>query len=260
MTRVAWFRLILGLVLGLIFGLYYAWFISPRQIHQSSPQDLSANFQDEYRTLVASAYASTGNITRAISRLELLSDTHTATSLNDLAQSHLAAGRADEEVRALAQLAASIDTGASSDILTQTSTPEGTAVIPTPTPPAPASTLPPTATPSPVPSYQLLSMERVCDLNLVSSLIQVVVLNSRGEGVPGVEVLIIWDQGEDHFFTGMKPELGLGYGDFTMDVDVTYTLQLANALEGVTNIRSERCEMVEGGIFSGSVLLRFEEP
>jgi hypothetical protein len=260
MTRVAWFRLILGLVLGLIFGLYYAWFVSPRQIHQSSPQDLSPNFQDEYRTLVASSFASTGNISHALSRLELLSDPQSAASLNDLAQSHLAAGRADKEVRALAQLASAIEPGASSGNLTQTSTPEATAEIPSPTPPPPASTLPPTASPSPMPAYRLLSTEKVCDLNLVSALIQVVVLDSRGEGVPGVEVLIIWDQGEDHFFTGMKPELGLGYGDFTMDVDVTYTLQLANALEGVTNIHSEECAMVEGGIFSGSVLLRFEEP
>jgi hypothetical protein len=108
--------------------------------------------------------------------------------------------------------------------------------------------------------YQLQSMEKVCDLNLVSSLIQVVVLDARGEGVPGVQVLIIWDQGEDHFYTGMKPELGLGYGDFTMEDDVTYTLQLADALEAVTNIHSEECVMAEGGIFPGSVLLRFEEP
>ena len=97
-------------------------------------------------------------------------------------------------------------------------------------------------------------------LNGESPLIQVEVYDARGEGVPGVEISILWDQGEDHFFTGMKPELGLGYGDFSMDIGVTYTLQLVDAVESVTDIRSEECEMEEGGIFPGSVLLRFDEP
>ena len=123
MTRVTWFRLILGLVLGLIFGLYYAWFISPRQIHQSSPLDLSPRYQDEYRTLVASAYSSTGNFMQAVSRLELLKDAQSALSLDDLAQRHLASGRADKEVRALAQLASAIEAGSGSDKPSPTSTP-----------------------------------------------------------------------------------------------------------------------------------------
>ena len=58
----------------------------------------------------------------------------------------------------------------------------------------------------------------------------------------------------------MKPELGLGYGDFAMTIGETYTLQLADAIESVTDLRSEECAMEEGGIFPGSILLRFEEP
>lgn len=260
MTRVAWFRLILGLVLGLIFGLYYAWFVSPRQIHQSKPQDLSPNFQNEYRTLVASAYASTGNITRAQSRLELLDDVQPEITLDHLAQLHLATGRTDEEVRALAKLASALKAGFDSEPISRISTPEIDLITPSPTPPPLTPTQHPTSTPTPIPAYQLQTMEVVCDLNLVTPLIQVLVVNAKGEGVPGVEILIIWDQGEDHFYTGMKPELGIGYGDFAMDVNVTYTLQLAVAPEPITNIHSEECTMAEGGLFSGSVLLRFEEP
>ena len=33
---------------------------------------------------------------------------------------------------------------------------------------------------------------------------------------PSVELVVTWDEGEDHFFTGLQPELGLGYGDFLM--------------------------------------------
>jgi hypothetical protein len=259
MSRLFWFRLLLGLVLGLIFGLYYAWFVSPRQIHQSRPQDLSSDYQDEYRTLVASAYASTGDFSRSLTRLDLLSDPVTSAALDTLAQTHLAAGRSDEEVRALAQLASAIESGIDSDGPTQTPAPSATALIPITTS-LPAATLPPTATPTPLPAFELQSLDVVCDPNLESPLIQVEVYNARGGGVPGVEISILWDQGEDHLFTGMKPELGLGYGDFSMDIGVTYTLQLVDAIESVTDIRSEECAMEEGGIFPSSVLLRFEEP
>ena len=259
MSRVFWFRLILGFVLGLIFGLYYAWFVSPRQIHQSKPQDLTSEYQDEFRALVASSYASTGDFSRALTRLDLLDDPVTSASLNTLAQHHLAAGRSGEEVRALAQLASAIETGIDTDRPSRTPTVSPTAIRPTATA-TPIATILPTATPTPLPAFELQTLEVVCDPHLTSPLIQVEVYDSSGAGVPGVEILILWDQGEDHFFTGMKPELGLGYGDFTMEINRTYTLQLADAIESVTDLRAEECVMEEGAIFPGSVLLRFEEP
>ena len=48
--------------------------------------------------------------------------------------------------------------------------------------------------------------------------------NANGDQIPGVEVDIIWDSGFDHFFTGLKPDLGAGYGDFTMTGGVVFTL------------------------------------
>ena len=257
MTRVSWFRLILGLVLGLILGLYYAWFASPRQIHQSTPQDLSPDFQNEYRTLVASAFASTGNLTIARTRLDLLDDFNPASVLNDLAQSHLATGRADEEVRAVAQLASALGEGLSTTDPTLTSSPEASSSDPSPSPIG--ATAQPTATNTPMPAFRLVSIEKVCDPNLISSLIQVIVEDVAGEGVPGVGVVIIWDQGEDRFLTGMKPEFGLGYGDFTMQEGVTYALQIASTFESVSNLKAQDCTLSEGGIYPGSVLLRFKQ-
>lgn len=258
MTRVDWFRLILGIFLGLIFGLYYAWFISPRQIHQSSPKDLSPEFQNEYLTLIASSFASTGNLADTVSRLELLENTYTAESLEELAQQLLATGRAEAEVRALAQLASVIGNERTSVTIPATQPPNetpGTSLsTPSPTPsPSPSPTqLPP-------PAFRLQSIEKICEINLNNPLIQVIVEDKDGLGVAGIEILIIWDSGEDHFFTGMKPELGLGYGDFRMELATTYTLQLAGALETTSNIQSEECAMEEGGVFPSSVLLRFEE-
>jgi len=260
MTRVSWFRLILGLVLGLILGLYYAWFASPRQIHQSTPQDLSPDFQNEYRTLVASAFASTGNLTIARTRLDLLDDFNPASVLSDLAQSHLATGRADEEVRAVAQLASALEHSLSATDSTLTFTPEASSSDPSPSPSPIGATAQPTATNTPMPAFRLVSIEKVCDPNLTSSLIQVIVEDVAGEGVPGVGVVIIWDQGEDRFLTGMKPEFGLGYGDFTMQEGVTYALQIASTFESVTNLKAQDCTLSEGGIYPGSMLLRFEQP
>jgi hypothetical protein len=111
-----------------------------------------------------------------------------------------------------------------------------------------------------MPAFRLGSIEKVCDPNLTSPLIQVIVEDVEGEGVPGVDVVIIWDQGEDHFLTGMKPEFGLGYGDFTMQEGVTYALQIASTFESVSSLKAEDCAMSEGGIYPGSVLLRFEQP
>lgn len=258
MTRVDWFRLILGVILGLIFGLYYAWFVSPRQIHQSRPSDLSPDFQAEYLTLIASSFANTGNLADAVSRLDLLEGTYSAESLEELAQQHLAAGRAEVEVRALAQLASAIEDERELVTIQATQTPMETPSV-SPSTPSPAPSPSPTPTILPPPTFRLGSMEKICQTDLTNPLIQVIVEDETGGGVAGVEVLIIWDSGEDHFFTGMKPELGLGYGDFRMETSVIYTLQLAGALETISDIQSEACALVEGGVFPGSVLLRFEE-
>ena len=75
--------------------------------------------------------------------------------------------------------------------------------------------------------------------------------------MPGIEVIVVWDTGQDHFFTGLKPELGLGYGDFTMTEGVTYAVQIAGSTELVTDLSAESC--IDNGvdIYLGSWLLTF---
>jgi len=69
----------------------------------------------------------------------------------------------------------------------------------------------------------------------------------------------VWDTGQDHFFTGLKPELGMGYGDFAMTEGVTYTLQLADSLQPVTNLAAHECEGQGDEPYLGSWLLQFEQ-
>jgi hypothetical protein len=86
------------------------------------------------------------------------------------------------------------------------------------------------------------------------------VRDAADDGVPGIEVIVHWDEGEDHFFTGMKPELGLGYADFTMTPGVTYLLQLAEGGQSVPDLTPAECEDNGGDRYWGSWMLIFVQP
>jgi hypothetical protein len=256
MRRISWFLFILGVTLGFIFGLYYAWEISPLDPKDAKPSDLEPHFQAEVQTLIALAYANTGNLSRAIRRLDPFPDSNSAESLRALAQQNLADGRSEEDVLAVAQLAAAL-----TNPTKPTSTPQQipkTAISTSP-PTQTSTTVPaPTQTSTPIPAYQLRSQEKVCDPTLDSPLIQVLVYDAVGEPVPGVEVLILWEQGDDHFFTGLKPKVSPGYGDFTMSPGTTYTIQIASSSQTITSLEVEDC-IQDDEVYPGSWLLIFGE-
>jgi hypothetical protein len=257
MRRISWFLSILGVTLGFIFGLYYAWEISPIDPKDAKPSDLEPHFQAEVQTLIALAYANTGNLPRAVRRLEAFPDSNSAEALRALAQRNLADGRSEEDVLAVAQLAAAL-----TNPTRLTSTPQltsKTAVSPSPPTQTPTREPPvPTQTSTPVPDYQLRSREKVCDPTLDSPLIQVLVYDAAGDPVPGVEVLILWEQGDDHFFTGLKPEVSPGYGDFTMSPGMTYTIQIAGSTQSIPGLEVEEC-IQDDEIYPGAWLLIFDE-
>ena len=244
---------ILGFGIGLAGGLYYAWLVSPVEYVRTAPDSLRADFRADYLGLIASAYAGGGDLVRARTRLALFPDLNPATELAALAQQRLAGGFAESEARALSQLASALSQGPTR---TPSPTTRGPSISPTPSnTPRPTPTRRPTATPGA--AFTLTAREQICDALLSEPLIQVVVLDASGEPVPGQEVIVVWDTGQDHFFTGLKPELGLGYGDFTMTEGVSYTLQLADSQQPITNLVTHECEDDEP--FLGSWLLRFEQ-
>lgn len=73
--------LLTGLVLGILFGLFYAWAIKPAEVVDSTPTSLQAGLKDQYRALVATAFAASGDLVRARARLELLGDTDSYASI-----------------------------------------------------------------------------------------------------------------------------------------------------------------------------------
>ena len=128
--------------------------------------------------------------------------------------------------------------------------------------PTPLDTPLPTRTPVPTPSspFRLDSQEKVCDPNLAAPLLQVITLDADGNPVPGVEVTVSWDNSSNRFFTGLKPELGLGYADYTMEPGITYTLQLTPLGRPVSDLSAPECEKEGGERYWGSWKLVFGQP
>jgi hypothetical protein len=139
---------------------------------------------------------------------------------------------------------------------TGTQTPESTrTALPTGTP---LSTRTPTSTPGAL--FVLQESTFVCDPDLGQPLIQVVTEDGAGNQIPGVEVIVNWEGGEDHFFTGLKPEFGPGYADFTMEPGEVYTLRLADGGQPVPDLTAAECEDVGGSRYWGSWYLLFSQP
>lgn len=284
--RGPWY-LLTGLILGLGFGLLYSWVISPVRYVDTQPSSLRSDFREQYRALIAAAYLSNGDLERAKARLALLADPEIAKTI--AIQAQLAQDRAgpDSEKNGLELLAAALTSGAipptvivlpsstptAEPALTETSTPvvslnEGataTSVSGTPQAtrtPAPTTTPLPSRTPSPTPGAPFILQEQnlVCDPSITQPLIQVETLDAAMQPVPGVEIIVTSDQGEDHFFTGLKPEIGLGYADYAIQPDVRYRVRLAEGGEPVSDLATQECETENGNRYWGSLKLIFVQP
>ena len=290
--RGSWY-LLTGAILGVAMGLFYSWVISPVEYVDAPPYALRADFKDEYRALVAAAYLYSNDILRAEDRLAQLKDDETAQSIAKQAQQALAAGRSEAEVQALGILAMALNQGLTPEAPGIVSTPVVTNPLPTepgtPTPlliqptatpssslqssatmetpfvsPEPSNTPQPTRTPVPTATpgapFVLQTTTLACNPNQSVPLIQVEILDAAGQPVPGIELVVTWDGGEDHFFTGLKSELGLGYADFVMTPDVVYTVQLVEGGEAGNDLSAAECLSEDGDRFWGSWMLKFIQP
>ena len=131
------------------------------------------------------------------------------------------------------------------------------------TQPALASSTPrPTSTPAstqPVP-FKLTGQDEVCDPNLPDGLLQILVVGSNGKQMPGMEIDITWETGEEKFFTGLKPEIGNGYADFIMTPEVAYSIQLASGSDIAAGLIAPTCQDPGGESYNGGIKLTFQEP
>ncbi len=285
MKRIPW-DILLALLAGLGIGLAYSWVISPTRVVDAEPVALRADFKDHYRSAIAAAFASTGNLSRAQARLALLRDQNTIEALNAQAQRMQANSETFQQANEVAALAAALESGNISEPLAVTPTTEIVNVVETSTviitstesnttpgttetPEAiqtqtlvAESTPRPTRTPVPTQGspFTLIGQETLCDTNLPDGLLQVLVLNANRRQLAGIEIRIAWDGGEEQFFTGLKPELGNGYADFNMNPNITYTLQLATGSDMATGLAAPTCQAPNGDAFFGGIKLTFQQP
>jgi hypothetical protein len=142
--------------------------------------------------------------------------------------------------------------------------------------PTPEVTLPPSETPIPRPTYTptptrtpsltpgapfvLLSRDKICTQALNLPLVQIEALNRFNQPVAGVPVIVNWAGGKERFYTGLKPEKGLGYADYTLSPGVSYTLRLGESGEPVHDLSAAQCLGTDGKYFWGAWLLKFVQP
>lgn len=256
--------LLVGLLMGLGIGLYYAWIVEPVVFVDASPARFSDSYKEEYLFLVSQNYAVTGNWEQAQERLAALDNPDLPQTVNALLERYLREQKPPQVVENLAALAQQAGAEGAAIALFAPTPLSGQSAPPTPsTTPTPISaetatpqpTNTPTRTPIPTPTpaatpipsptaqpvYRLLNQERVCGKTAVSPQIEVITYDALLNDLPGVEVIVTWDEGTDSFFTGFKPEQGAGYGDFTMQLDMSYSVRLADGSPEVSGLRIEPC-------------------
>jgi hypothetical protein len=284
-------HIIIALLAGLGLGLAYSWLISPVTYVDASPAILRIDFKDQYRTVIAASYAATHDLPRARARLQLLGDVDPVGELSAQAQRMLASGEPFDQVRPLAQLATDLQQGFASVEATKTPFTEASnstapeiplaeTVIPTdvfitdvptlsfeqtpfiPQAPLITATARPTSRPNATAGapFTLVGQDTVCDTSLQEGLLQVMLMDSRRRQVPGIKIIVTWNQGEDTFFTGLKPELGNGYADFIMNADTVYSVRVVEGGSFVPNITAPTCTDASGISYMGGLLLTFQQP
>jgi hypothetical protein len=268
-----------GLILGLAVGLLVSLVLSPVEYVDITPALLGKEHKDIYRGLIAASYQSRGDLGRAKARLELLKDPNPVQVLAAQAQQTIAQGGLAQEARGLALLAAAknenpiqITEPAASEVAAVAQTPTATD-FPTMPPlteetgtPEASATDEPVVFPTlePLPQYTgdpfvLKDRKGVCDLEIMN-LLQVYVIDKAGKPVPGVEAIVTWQGGEDHFYTGLKPSIDPGYSDFLMNPDELYNLRLANGSEAATKLTPPNCKLDSGFEYKGGIKLIFGLP
>ena len=249
--------LFIGLIFGLGFGLYYAWVVAPIILVDSGPSRLSEDNKAKYIFLVSQSYAADANWALAQERLAALEDPNLSQSVNDLLETYVRDLESPAALRNMANLAQQLGAeGGAVAIFAPTSD-----LIPTPTLAqqtlptlAPSSTpfpteqpvLTPTVSPTLPPTrdielvYQLLNQERICNGKNPPQ-IEVITQDVFANDLGGVEVQVVWANGHDRFYTGFKPDVGSGYGDFAMESDISYTVFLPAGSPEISGLRVETC-------------------
>jgi hypothetical protein len=276
--RGPWY-LITGLVIGLLVGILYSSLIAPPEFNDISPHLLNDRAKEEYRNLIAMAFVSSEDLSRAQTRLVLLKDEDPVQALSAQAQKIIANGGSEYEAQALATLAEAIRKGPSAtqpppeidieatEISPLSSTSMGTSEITLPLnsqstagqnlQDASSSDLQNSVIPGMDLPFVLEDIRQVCDLSLSPDLLQIEVKDQSGKPLAGAHINISWEKGQELFSTGIYPQIPTGFADFIMQKDTKYQIRVGEFGEIIHDLTSPVCEDEEGNSFAGGWLLSF---
>jgi hypothetical protein len=238
-----WLEKIILLLLGFSLGLAVTWEIFPIGQVDPSPAALRTDFQDDYRFLVASAFSKSGDIGRARVRLSLLDDPDPVQALMDQTKREITLGSSQHRILALSALSDAIQ-------LPAIPSPSPTGILTSTVPP-------PTATPS---FFVLISQEIICDPESAPGFTRIQIQDNMGLPLAGVEVRVTSENGQQHVFSGLKPELGDGYADFILSPGITYSLKVIPSNQVIDGIQIPECRSERGQMYGGGYTLFFGHP
>jgi len=286
-VKVHWIVLI-GLALGLALGLYYTWVVNPVQYYDSVPDQMTSRYRSRWIQMTAFAHGRTSDLERAQLCLRRLPEEEVHQGLADALETAVESGLPPSTLARMASLAERYDAQSPAVAIysnqgealvvptAETTVPLSATVttpepLPTSTPPSPTPTptlnptqfsILPTPTP-PAPAYVITDVVRSClpEPRIAISLTQEVSVTVRGgsrletQGVPNLEVWLLWPDGADRAITGFRPDQGLGYADFRVEPMTTYNLYIASPTGApLTDLTVDPCETQEQRTWSSWLL------
>ncbi len=248
--------IMLGLVIGIGAGLFFTWGLSPVEVVDTEPWQLTDDDKTQYMIAITMSFAYDSDMGAAINRLvglrlpgdpiQAVADTACVLATNGYTNNTSGLNAVRSMMR-FYQLQGR--TGCADQVIPANDDPGSIVTIDIPTatvtltPPASKTPTPASdvATPTPlfvaVPTslpqndFELVSVNTACDVGLI----QVFVVELNGStGIPGLEIRARWDGGESRFFTGLKPEQGAGYADFQMEAGRDYLIEMPGRSDPVS--------------------------
>ena len=270
--------LLLGLILGLAVGLFYSWQLNPVQYYDTYPALLHRQYRADWIQLVAFGYSHDGNLERARILLRDIPSEEIQTQLTAALDKAIARGDKLPVLQRLATLAQEYEINNLVVNLyldkqeTELFVSPQSEITPTPTA-APATLAAPTRTPSPTPTldpqqfsivptptpptspYTISDTTRSClpTPHIAISLTHQITSTEDKEqlttqGLPGIDLWLLWTDGADHAVTGLRPTQGLGYVDFQVIPEQAYNLYI-NQPTGIplTTLKVQPCQNGDKG-------------
>jgi hypothetical protein len=266
---VDWRIAVVGLVIGIALGLYYTWYINPVVEVETRPAQLEPAAQSRFIAAIALSFAHDSDLPRTLERLLTVTQSNNpfafmAETACDLVQrGHANSNAGFREVRSMVTLyQLQGQSGCADGVVLAAAPPtqEVSVVLPTPTP-APVASKTPTVAPTrfptptlqvavptaaPVRQYVLINVATFCDTE-ASGVIEVFVQDFNGSGIPGQPIRVRWDDGDDTFYTGLKPERGAAYADFEMESGESYIIEMPDRSEpSIQQLVAVPCTTEEG--------------